>query len=80
MRCGLVDFLFFYLCYRQHHVMWRWFIGLSAVPAVAVCFVYRVLPESPRYLSVVGRHEDAAKVGVKRALMCFHDIVLLLLC
>lgn len=65
-----MDVLLFNLCCRQHDTMWRWFIGLSAVPAIVVCFAYRVLPESPRYLSVVGRHEDAAKVGVNRDLVC----------
>ena len=42
--------------------MWRWFLGLAAIPG-AVCLVaYKILPESPRYLSVVGRHDEAVKV------------------
>ena len=42
--------------------MWRWFLGIAAVPACAVLLSYRHLPESPRYLSVVGKHEDAGMV------------------
>lgn len=43
--------------------MWRWFLGLAAVPAFMSLLAIRYLPESPRYLSVVGRHEEAGKVS-----------------
>lgn len=47
---------------RQEEAMWRWFLGLSAVPGAMVLVAYRLLPESPRYLSAVGRHDEAVKV------------------
>lgn len=47
---------------RREEAMWRWFLGLSAVPGAMVLVAYRLLPESPRYLSVVGRHDGAVKV------------------
>ena len=47
---------------RREEATWRWFLGVAAVPVLLVLFSYRCLPESPRYLSVVGRHEDAGKV------------------
>lgn len=42
--------------------MWRWYLGLSAAPAVMVGFAYRLLPESARYLGVIGRNDEALKV------------------
>lgn len=42
--------------------MLRWFLGLAAVPAFVIFASYRYLPESPRYLNVVGKHEGADKV------------------
>ncbi|CAN0158664.1 unnamed protein product, partial [Hapterophycus canaliculatus] len=42
--------------------MWRWFLGLAAVPAVMVAVAYQLLPESPRFLQVMGRHDEAMQV------------------
>jgi MFS family permease len=43
-------------------VAWRWLLGLLALPALLV-FVYRwFLPESPRYLLVEGRVDEANQV------------------
>ena len=42
--------------------MWRWFLGLAAIPGTISLVAYKILPESPRYLSVVGRHDEAVKV------------------
>lgn len=42
--------------------MWRWYLGLSAAPAVMVGFAHKLLPESARYLSVIGRNDEALKV------------------
>ncbi|CAM9370411.1 unnamed protein product [Ascophyllum nodosum] len=42
--------------------MWRWYLGLSAAPAALVCVAYRLIPESARYLSVVGRNDEALQV------------------
>lgn len=46
----------------REEAMWRGFLGVAAVPALVVLLFSRYLPESPRYLSVVGRHDDAGKV------------------
>ncbi|CAN0494789.1 unnamed protein product [Scytosiphon promiscuus] len=43
--------------------MWRWFLGLASIPGVMVLAAFFFLPESPRFLSVVGRHDEAVKVG-----------------
>lgn len=46
---------------------WRWLLGLLALPALLV-FVYRwFLPESPRYLLVEGRVEEANSVLTRLA-------------
>lgn len=44
--------------------MWRWLLGLAAMPAAMALVTYRMIPESPRYLSVVGKHDEAVKVRV----------------
>lgn len=43
--------------------MWRWFLGVAALPSAMVAVAYRVLPESPRFLQVMGRHEEAMQVS-----------------
>jgi fucose permease len=48
-------------------VAWRWLLGVLAIPAVLV-FVYRwFMPESPRYLLVDGRVDEANKVLTRLA-------------
>jgi putative MFS transporter len=48
-------------------VAWRWLLGLLALPALLV-FVYRwFLPESPRYLLVEGRVDEANGVLTRLA-------------
>lgn len=48
---------------RQEEIMWRSMLGLSAVPsAVAIIAVWVLLPESPRFLSVVARHDEGVEV------------------
>ena len=46
----------------RQETFWRWFLGLAAVPSVMVAVAYRLLPESPRFLHVMGRDEEAAQV------------------
>jgi len=45
---------------------WRWMFGLAAVPALVVLIGRQILPESPRWLILHGRPEEA-----KRALASF---------
>ena len=46
---------------------WRWLITVSACPALASCAMFFVLPESPRYLALHGRHEEATRLFQKIA-------------
>lgn len=41
---------------------WRLLLGVSAIPGLIVYFVRRYIPESPRYLLVAGREEEARRV------------------
>jgi MFS transporter, SP family, sugar:H+ symporter len=41
---------------------WRWMFWMEAVPAVAFLLGTLMIPESPRYLIFVARHEEARKV------------------
>ena len=44
-----------------HDIAWRLMLGLGAIPAMAVIYFRRRMPESPRYVSqVLGREHDAA--------------------
>lgn len=40
---------------------WRWMLALGTIPALIVLLMRRNLPESPRWLLVKGRAEEAAK-------------------
>ena len=41
---------------------WRWLVGIGAVGAVAVWFIRRRLPESPRWLVQHGRYSEADRI------------------
>jgi len=41
---------------------WRWMFWMEAVPAVAFLLGILRIPESPRYLIFVGKHEQARKI------------------
>ncbi len=45
----------------SHDIAWRLMLGLGAIPAMAVIYFRRRMPESPRYVSqVLGREKEAA--------------------
>jgi putative MFS transporter len=50
------------------HVGWQWLFIVGALPALAVVFMQRMLPESPRWLAVKGRYAEADAVlsGIER--------------
>ncbi len=41
---------------------WRWLLAVSAIPGIIVFFIRRHVPESPRYLLVNGKTEQARAV------------------
>lgn len=41
---------------------WRWLFALSAVPGIIIFFIRRSVPESPRYLMVNGKEQEAVKI------------------
>lgn len=46
---------------------WRWLIALSSVPSFIVLLLYGLAPESPRYLCLKGRTNEARKILEKAA-------------
>lgn len=46
----------------NENIGWRWIVGLGAVPAAIQVFVMLFMPETPRWLVMVGRQDDARKV------------------
>ena len=48
---------------------WRWLLALSSLPSSLLLIFYRVTPESPRYLCLMGRTTEAIDVLEKIARM-----------
>jgi MFS transporter, putative metabolite:H+ symporter len=46
---------------------WRWLLAVSALPGIIIVFIRREIPESPRYLLVSGKPEQAREVLAKVA-------------
>uniref|UniRef100_A0A2P2QLF7 Uncharacterized protein MANES_14G000300 n=1 Tax=Rhizophora mucronata TaxID=61149 RepID=A0A2P2QLF7_RHIMU len=46
---------------------WRWLLGLSALPSFLLLMFYSITPESPRYLCLKGRKNDAHRILEKVA-------------
>ncbi|CAM9370337.1 unnamed protein product [Ascophyllum nodosum] len=46
----------------QEETFWRWFLGMAALPSAVVAVAYNILPESPRFLQVMERHDEALEV------------------
>ncbi|KAH6621167.1 general substrate transporter [Chaetomium sp. MPI-SDFR-AT-0129] len=44
------------------NVGWRWMVGLGALPAIVQVVVMLAMPETPRWLVMVGRGEEARRV------------------
>ena len=42
---------------------WRWMLGFGVVPALAIIFLRRHVPESPRWLAMNGKEEEAEEVA-----------------
>lgn len=41
---------------------WRFLLGFQCIPAIILAIFIRFLPDSPRFLASVGRHEEALEV------------------
>jgi MFS family permease len=50
----------------NHDIAWRLMLGLGAIPALAVIYLRRTLPESPRYLAQVQGRAAEAAVAMRR--------------
>ncbi len=46
----------------EENTGWRWMVGLGALPATAQALVMLIMPETPRWLVQVGRHDEARRV------------------
>ncbi|CAI0409966.1 unnamed protein product [Linum tenue] len=46
---------------------WKWLVGLSAVPSFVLLIFYYWTPESPRYLCLKGKKDEALKIMEKVA-------------
>lgn len=46
---------------------WRWLLGVSSVPSFLLLVFYTITPESPRYLCLKGKKNDAYKILEKIA-------------
>ncbi len=44
---------------------WRWMLGLEAIPAVLYFFALFIVPNSPRWLAMKGRYDEALRVLTK---------------
>jgi len=44
---------------------WRWMLGVGAIPAVLYFLLLFLVPQSPRWLALKGRHDEAKKVLAK---------------
>jgi len=47
------------------HTAWRWIVGLGAVPAAIQCLIMAFMPETPRWLVMAGKVDDAKHVLVQ---------------
>ncbi|RDD44803.1 Synaptic vesicle 2-related protein [Trichoplax sp. H2] len=41
---------------------WRYLVAFSSLPCLVFCFLYKIIPESPRYLLISGQRSEAMSV------------------
>ncbi|XVF34714.1 hypothetical protein REPUB_Repub18cG0082800 [Reevesia pubescens] len=55
----------YFLAGLPNHINWRIMLGLAGVPAIAIGFGVLLMPESPRWLVMKGRYDEANKILLK---------------
>lgn len=58
----LIAFISNYLLREAVESSWRWMIGVGAIPAAIYVLMILFVPESPRWLVIKGRIQEAARV------------------
>lgn len=56
---------YFVAQYFDFNVAWRWMLGVEAVPALLFFGLLFVIPNSPRWLMLVGKRDEARSVLIK---------------
>lgn len=44
------------------NIKWRWMLGVGAIPAILYFLLLFFVPQSPRWLAMKGRHDEAKKI------------------
>ncbi|XWS70670.1 hypothetical protein CRYUN_Cryun03dG0066700 [Craigia yunnanensis] len=55
----------YFLAGLPDHINWRIMLGLAGLPAIGIGFGVLVMPESPRWLVMKGRYDEAKKIMLK---------------
>jgi len=61
----LVAFLTNFLFQQIGAGSWRWMVGIMVVPAGLFALLLRIIPESPRWLILNNRDEEAARIFIR---------------
>lgn len=61
----LIAFLTNFLLRDMGEDAWRWMLGVMVIPAALFALLVRTIPESPRWLVLNGRDEEAKKIFEK---------------
>jgi sugar porter (SP) family MFS transporter len=71
----LVAFLTNYLLAGIGEDSWRWMLGIMAIPALIFAILVRTIPESPRWLVLNNRDEEARKVFARTGETNAHALI-----
>lgn len=66
LKLGQTD-SFFTEVLKMDSLNWRWMLGIEALPAIIYFFCLFLVPESPRWLVMKGRREEAVQIMTKAA-------------
>lgn len=71
----LVAFLTNYLLSAMGEDSWRWMLGIMAIPALIFAVLVRTIPESPRWLVLNNRDEEAKKIFARTSEHNAHEVI-----